>query len=79
MLLAGHRLDHADIYPIIVGTYTPLALLTLDGDGRVAVLAVVWTGGRRRGCVPGRVAARAALLSTSLYIVLGWTEVLVLR
>ena len=37
-----HRLDHADIYLIIAGTYTPLTLLALHGDTRVVVLAVIW-------------------------------------
>ncbi|MDP8911393.1 MAG: hemolysin III family protein [Actinomycetota bacterium] len=38
------RLDHAGIYFLIAGTYTPVALLVLDGAWRVTVLAVVWTG-----------------------------------
>jgi hemolysin III len=38
------RLDHAAIFLLIAGTYTPFALVTLDGAWRIAVLAVVWTG-----------------------------------
>ena len=38
------RLDHATIYALIAGTYTPFGLLVLDGAWRVAVLAVVWSG-----------------------------------
>ncbi|WP_248959263.1 PAQR family membrane homeostasis protein TrhA [Sphaerisporangium perillae] len=72
------RLDHANIYLIIAGTYTPLALLALEGPVRVAVLAVVWTG-----AVAG-VVFRAVWLGaprrlyTALYIALGWTAVFVL-
>jgi hemolysin III len=36
------RLDHANIFLLIAGTYTPFALLTLNGDTQVAVLAAVW-------------------------------------
>jgi hemolysin III len=38
------RLDHATIYLLIAGTYTPYALLALSGTWRVVVLAVVWGG-----------------------------------
>jgi hemolysin III len=38
------RLDHAAIFLLIAGTYTPFALVALDRAWRVAVLAVVWTG-----------------------------------
>jgi hemolysin III len=38
------RLDHACIYLLIAGTYTPVGLLTLHGVLRWLVLAIVWTG-----------------------------------
>ena len=38
------RLDHAMIYTLIAGTYTPFGLLVLHGSWRIVVLAVVWTG-----------------------------------
>ena len=38
------RLDHAGIYALIAGTYTPFGLLVLDGAWRVTMLAIVWTG-----------------------------------
>ena len=38
------RLDHATIYGLIAGTYTPFGLLVLHGSWRIVVLAVVWTG-----------------------------------
>ncbi|MGZ4373121.1 MAG: PAQR family membrane homeostasis protein TrhA [Gaiellaceae bacterium] len=38
------RLDHAGIYLLIAGTYTPVGLLTLRGMMREVVLAVVWIG-----------------------------------
>lgn len=38
------RLDHAGIFGLIAGTYTPFGLLVLDGAWRVTVLAIVWGG-----------------------------------
>jgi len=38
------RMDHANIFLIIAGTYTPLTVMLLDGRTRVWVLAIVWTG-----------------------------------
>jgi hemolysin III len=38
------RMDHAGIYVLIAGTYTPVGLLSLHGTLQRAVLAVVWIG-----------------------------------
>lgn len=38
------RLDHAGVYLLIAGTYTPFGLLVLSRDWAIPVLAIVWTG-----------------------------------
>lgn len=38
------RLDHANIFLIIAGTYTPLTVMLLDGTTRAVVLIAVWSG-----------------------------------
>jgi hemolysin III len=38
------RLDHAAIFLLIAGTYTPFALVALDGAWRVVMLAIAWSG-----------------------------------
>lgn len=38
------RLDHAAIYLLIAGTYTPVCLLVLSAGWRQVVLALVWSG-----------------------------------
>ena len=38
------RLDHAAIYLLIAGTYTPFALLALSGAWRWTVLPIAWGG-----------------------------------
>jgi len=70
------RLDHSMIYVLIAGTYTPFALLVLDGTWSVALLVAVWVGAvagivMRVFELPGhRVAC------STLYLVLGWLVVL---
>src|SRR6201981_853243 len=39
------RLDHAGVYFLIVGTYTPVCLLVLGGAWRLGVLVTVCIGG----------------------------------
>lgn len=73
-----HRLDHANIYLVIAGTYTPITLLALHGSYRLVVLAAIWAS-----AVAGiafRVAWRRAprWLTTATYIALGWFAVAVL-
>jgi hemolysin III len=44
MRLRMRRVDHAGIYLLIAGTYTPVALLGLHGILQPVVLTVVWAG-----------------------------------
>lgn len=69
------RLDHANIFLMIAGTYTPLTLALLTGTSRVVVLTVVWIG-----AVAG-IVFRVVWLSaprwlyTPFYVALGWVAV----
>jgi hemolysin III len=38
------RVDHANIFLLIAGTYTPFSLLLLSGTDRVVMLTVIWAG-----------------------------------
>jgi hemolysin III len=38
------RVDHANIFLLIAGTYTPFTLLLLDGTSQRILLSVVWIG-----------------------------------
>jgi hemolysin III len=72
------RLDHAMIYALIAGTYTPIGLLVLQRDWRVPILATVW-GGAAVAAVVKLVAARPpAWLTPVISVALGWTALLVL-
>jgi hemolysin III len=37
-------MDHAGVFLLIAGSYTPVCLLTLSGVLAIVVLAIVWTG-----------------------------------
>jgi hemolysin III len=38
------RVDHANIFLLIAGTYTPFCLMLLGGSDRVVMLSVIWAG-----------------------------------
>jgi hemolysin III len=69
------RMDHANIFLIIAGTYTPLTVLLLEGTQRVVVLCLVW-GGAILGVVFRVLWVNAPRwLYTPLYVALGWVAV----
>jgi hemolysin III len=66
------RLDHAMIFVLIAGTYTPFALLVLEGSLRVIVLTGVW-GGALAGIVFTMVwIGSPRWLTAAAYVALGW-------
>ena len=69
------RLDHAAIFLLIAGTYTPYGLLVLDGAWRYSVLAVVWGGAAL--AVLQRFVWRSApkWVAAVLAVALGWVGV----
>jgi len=66
------RLDHSMIFFLIAGTYTPFALLALDGPLADAILVVVW-GGAIAGAVVEMVwIEHPKWIAALIYISLGW-------
>src|SRR5664279_5047124 len=76
VLAALKRFDHANIFLIIAGTYTPFAVLLLEGGTRTALLAIVWTGAALG--VGFRVfwVGAPRWLYVPAYIALGWVAVI---
>lgn len=69
------RLDHAMIYVLIAGTYTPLCLLSLPPAWGIPLLVVAWTGAAA-GIVLKLVGFdRFVRIANGLYLVLGWAVV----
>jgi hemolysin III len=70
------RLDHANIYLLIAGSYTPFAVLALHGTTRTVVLCIAW-GGALAGVIFRTTWLGAPRwLLTSFYLLLGWVAVL---
>jgi hemolysin III len=69
------RLDHANIFLIIAGTYTPLAVLLLPAGQRLVLLAVVWAGALAGIAFRMLWIGAPRWLYTPCYIVLGWVAV----
>ena len=69
------RLDHAGIYLLIAGSYTPVGLLTLSGTLRTVVLAVVWSGVALAIAVKFVWVDAPKWLSVVIAIALGWIGV----
>jgi hemolysin III len=69
---AFRRLDHASIFFLIAGTYTPFVMLKMNNTWGYALLAVVW------GMAAIGIAIKLFLprflegLSTAIYLVQGW-------
>jgi hemolysin III len=72
------RVDHATIYLLIAGTYTPYALLALSGAWRVVVLAVVWSGAAAAIVLKFAWVDAPKALAAALGVALGWAGVVAL-
>ncbi|WP_254908943.1 hemolysin III family protein [Leucobacter sp. 7(1)] len=70
------RLDHANIFLLIAGTYTPLALLALPHDKGILLLILVWSGALLG--IGFRVFWIGAprWLYVPLYVLLGWAAIM---
>ncbi len=69
------RFDHANIFLIIAGSYTPFALCLLPTDQARTLLITVWSGAAA-GVVFKMVWPTAPRwLSTPIYVALGWVAV----
>ena len=71
------RVDHAMIYALIAGTYTPFGLLVLHGSWRIVVLAVVWAGAAAAVVLKIAWIDAPKWLAAVIGISLGWVGVIV--
>ena len=72
------RADHASLFLLIAGTYTPVALVGLHGAWRTSVLAVVWTGATLATITKMCWVQAPKWLSAAIGIALGWVAVVAL-
>lgn len=71
--------DHATIYLLIAGTYTPFTLVTLRGPWGWTLFGVVWGLAAIGVAREARWAGRPKWLSLALYLGMGWIMVIATR
>jgi len=69
------HLDHAMIFLLIAGTYTPVGLLVLQGTLATVVLAVVWGGAVAGIALELAWTTAPRWLGGTVYLALGWVAV----
>jgi hemolysin III len=69
------RFDHSNIFLLIAGSYTPFALIFLEGSARALLLAIVWTGAILGVVFRVFWTDAPRWLYVPIYIALGWAAV----
>jgi hemolysin III len=72
------RIDHAGVYLLIAGTYTPVSLLVLKGAWRPVVLTIVWVGATAAIVLKFVWVAAPKWLAAAIGIALGWVAIVAL-
>ncbi|MEV8370861.1 hemolysin III family protein [Microbacterium sp. NPDC064584] len=70
------RIDHANIFLLIAGTYTPLATLALPPEKGVLLLSLVWSGALIGILFRVFWIGAPRWLYVALYLVLGWAAIM---
>ncbi|SFV68597.1 Hemolysin III [hydrothermal vent metagenome] len=71
-----HIFDHASIYVLIAGSYTPIALITIGGASGWVLFGLEWGIAAVGIALKFIYTGRFELLSLSAYLVMGWLIVL---
>jgi hemolysin III len=72
------RIDHAGVYLLIAGTYTPVSLLVLSGAWRPVVLTIVWAGAAAAIILKFVWVHAPKWLAAAIGLALGWVAVVAL-
>jgi hemolysin III len=72
------RVDHAGVYLLIAGTYTPVSLLVLSGAWRPVVLTIVWAGAAAAIILKFVWVQAPKWLAAAIGLALGWVAVVAL-
>jgi hemolysin III len=70
------KLDHAAIYLLIAGTYTPIALIAMGGAWGWTLFGAMWTVAAIGIIAKATVGFRFPRLSLILYLAMGWVGML---
>jgi hemolysin III len=72
-------LDHASIYLLIAGTYTPFTLVTLRDEGGLRLFGVIWGLALFGVALESFWVYRPKWVSTVVYLAMGWLVIVVIR
>jgi hemolysin III len=70
------QLDHAMVYVLIAGTYTPVCLLALPRNVGVPFLIAIWLAAGLG--ITLKITWRAHKISGAMYLVIGWAALIIL-
>jgi hemolysin III len=73
------KVDHAAIYVLIAGSYTPFTLGVLEGAWGWALFAIVWAAAIFGVAAKFTIGMRFPRLSTAMYLVMGWLAIIAIR
>ncbi|MBP9023843.1 MAG: hemolysin III family protein [Spirochaetes bacterium] len=73
------KLDHFAIFVMIAGSYTPICYMFLDGAWMISILAVQWSLVIAGGIIKFFVTGKSRILSTSIYLIMGWILIIPLK
>ena len=73
------KFDHAAIFLLIAGTYTPFVLVTLRGPWGWSLFGVVWGMAAAGVALKFWFAGRFTVLSTLIYIIMGWLVLIAVK
>jgi hemolysin III len=71
--------DHSAIYLLIAGTYTPIALLTIQGVWGWIICGIVWFIAAVGILMKFLFIGRFSMLSTISYVLMGWVIVIAIK
>jgi hemolysin III len=73
------KLDHAAIFLLIAGSYTPFTLVSLRGGWGWTLLAIVWGLALLGIALQVTIPSRARRLSVPIYLAMGWLVVIAIE
>lgn len=73
------RIDHMMIFVLIAGTYTPICLISLNGQTGYTLFAIIWAIAISGIIMKALWISAPRWLTAGLYILMGWLVILAIR
>lgn len=71
--------DHVSIYLLIAGSYTPIALVAMEGHWRWIIFGLIWSIAITGIILKVMNISKAKKLSTALYVAMGWLVIVAIK